>query len=266
MFRMHSAKSRFDASSAFNGPVWTTLLAALLRTRPASRETNGTGTVRGELELLRWAAGESRRVSLIPPRRGGEENNDEVDRCCWLCRTRRKAAVAPKALALGPLVAFARAVYVSLLARISRFIIADLTDPSSIPKELEAIGPSLAVPVQPLLEGSARPYAMFKDYWKYEWVLPVYRYEGLEPLATLAEKVIAPAEVKVKALAERRRMIEAELSTLLGLNPVLGRAVSIVQHPPANRQTSTDKIEAALNALLEDQRRSQNGHDELRPP
>jgi hypothetical protein len=102
---------------------------------------------------------------------------------------------------------------VSLLARMARFIIADLTDPSSIPKELEAIVPSLAVPVQPLLEGSSRPYAMFKDYWKYEWVLPVYRYEGLEPLlATLAEKVIAPAEGKVKALAERRHLIEAELT------------------------------------------------------
>jgi hypothetical protein len=102
---------------------------------------------------------------------------------------------------------------VSLLARMARFIIADLTDPSSIPKELEAIVPSLAVPVQPLLEGSARPYAMFKDYWKFEWVLPVYRYEGLEPLLlTLADKVIAPAEAKVKTLEERRRMIEAELA------------------------------------------------------
>jgi Pentapeptide repeats (8 copies) len=102
---------------------------------------------------------------------------------------------------------------ISLLARMARFIIADLTDPSSIPKELEAIVPHLAVPVQPLLEGSTRPYAMFKDYWKYDWVLPVYRYEGLEPLlATLPEKVIAPAEGKVKALQERRRIIEAELT------------------------------------------------------
>jgi uncharacterized protein YjbI with pentapeptide repeats len=99
---------------------------------------------------------------------------------------------------------------ISLLARMARFIIADLTDPTSIPKELEAIIPDLAVPVQPLLEGSSWPYAMFKDY---EWVLPVYRYEGLEPLlATLAENVIAPAEEKVKALQERRRMIEAELT------------------------------------------------------
>jgi hypothetical protein len=102
---------------------------------------------------------------------------------------------------------------VSLLARMARFIIADLTDPSSIPQELQAIVPHLAVPVQPLLEGSSRSYSMFKDLLKYEWVLPVCRYEGLEPLlASLAEKVIGPAEGKVKALQERRRMIEAELT------------------------------------------------------
>ena len=101
---------------------------------------------------------------------------------------------------------------VTLLARIARFIIADLTDPSSIPKELEAIVPHVAVPVQPLLEGASRPYAMFTDYWKYDWVLPVYGYTRLEPLlAALGENVIAPAEAKVKALQERRRMIEVEL-------------------------------------------------------
>ena len=102
---------------------------------------------------------------------------------------------------------------VSLLARMARFIIADLTDPSSIPKELEAIVPHLAVPVQPLIEGPARPFAMFKDLLKYDWMLPPYRYEGLDPLlATLADKVIAPAEAKVKALEEKRRIIEAELT------------------------------------------------------
>jgi hypothetical protein len=75
-----------------------------------------------------------------------------------------------------------------------------------------AIVPSLAVPVQPLLESSSKPYVMFKDYWKYDWVLPVYRYEGVEALlSTLADKVIAPAEGKVRALDERRCMIEAEL-------------------------------------------------------
>jgi hypothetical protein len=81
----------------------------------------------------------------------------------------------------------------------ARFIIADLTDPSSIPKELEAIVPSLTV--QPLLEGSSQPYAMFKDYWKYEWVLPVFRYEGLEPLlATICRAGHRPCRSKGESL------------------------------------------------------------------
>jgi uncharacterized protein YjbI with pentapeptide repeats len=102
---------------------------------------------------------------------------------------------------------------VSLLAHMARFIIADLTDPSSIPKELEAIVPRLAVPVQSLIEGSAQPFSMFKDLFKYDWMLRPYRYEGVDQLlATLADEVIAPAEAKVKALEEKRRMIEAKLT------------------------------------------------------
>ena len=46
---------------------------------------------------------------------------------------------------------------ITTLARLARFIVADLTEPSSVIKELEAIVPTLAVPVQPLLEGSSRP-------------------------------------------------------------------------------------------------------------
>ena len=54
---------------------------------------------------------------------------------------------------------------------------------------------------------------MFKDLRKYDWVLPIYRYEGLEQLLEkLPEKVIAPSEAKVKTLQERRRIIEAELT------------------------------------------------------
>ena len=104
---------------------------------------------------------------------------------------------------------------VTLLARMARFIIADLTDPSSIPQELQAIIPSVRVPVQPLLLEGSSLYSMFKDFdpQDFHWVLPVYRYkEPKQLLATLAENVIAPAEGKVKALEERRRMIEAELT------------------------------------------------------
>jgi hypothetical protein len=104
---------------------------------------------------------------------------------------------------------------VTLLARMARFIIADLTDPSSIPQELQAIIPSVRVPVQPLLLEGSSLYSMFKDFdpQDFHWVLPVYQYkEPAQLLAALAESVIAPAEVKVKALAERRRKSEEELT------------------------------------------------------
>src|SRR5690242_9651689 len=50
-------------------------------------------------------------------------------------------------------------------AHLCHFIIADLTSPSSIPEELETIIPTLAVPVQPLLDiAQQREFSMFKGY------------------------------------------------------------------------------------------------------
>jgi hypothetical protein len=95
---------------------------------------------------------------------------------------------------------------VRTLAHLARFIIADITEPRSIPQELQAIVPDLAVPVQPLLlEGSTGEYSMFQDLKrKHHWVLAVHRYRDLNDLlASVGEKVIAPAEAKVKELEKR---------------------------------------------------------------
>ncbi|MCK5661755.1 MAG: hypothetical protein KAH86_10360, partial [Methanosarcinales archaeon] len=92
---------------------------------------------------------------------------------------------------------------VSTLAHIARFIIADITEPRSIPQELQAIIPNLAVPIQPLiLEGSTGEYAMFQDLKrKYHWVLSIHQYNDLTCLLeSLEEKVIVPAEKKVQEL------------------------------------------------------------------
>jgi hypothetical protein len=85
---------------------------------------------------------------------------------------------------------------ISLLARMARFVVADITDAKSIPQELSMIVPDLpSVPVQPLLlEGSAE-YSMFEHFKRYPWVLETYRYPSLEHLiADLAEHVIGPVE------------------------------------------------------------------------
>jgi hypothetical protein len=93
---------------------------------------------------------------------------------------------------------------VSLLARMARFVVADITDPRSIPQELAVIVPDLpSVPVQPLLlEGSAE-YGMFEHFKRYPWVLQTYRYASSKRLiAGLGEHVIGPPENYARSVRE----------------------------------------------------------------
>ncbi len=102
---------------------------------------------------------------------------------------------------------------VSTLAHLARFVIADLTDPRSIPQELKAIVPALpSVPVQCLLHASQDAYAMFADLGGYASVLPPVRYRDLPHLLTMLDAdVIAPAERRVGEIAARRAAFEAQL-------------------------------------------------------
>ncbi len=104
---------------------------------------------------------------------------------------------------------------ISTLAHLARFIVVDLTDPSSAPHEVATVIPHTVVPVQPLLshepividgkEVERRAYSMFKDLQRrYHWVLPIYSYtDQTHLLATLQEHVIVPAEQKAQELAKR---------------------------------------------------------------
>lgn len=90
---------------------------------------------------------------------------------------------------------------VGILARVARFIIADLTPRKSIGQELQATIPHVSVPVQPLVNGSKKVYSLFPEFKKYPWVLPGYNYRHLsELLGALDDKVIRPAEEKAKEL------------------------------------------------------------------
>jgi pentapeptide repeat protein len=94
---------------------------------------------------------------------------------------------------------------ITLLARLSKFIIADLSEPASIPKELESIIPNLAIPVLPIIKSSEKPYSMFKDYWKYDWVLNIHKYDSEEDLLeSLSNNLLAACEDKLNELNQRR--------------------------------------------------------------
>ena len=85
----------------------------------------------------------------------------------------------------------------------ARFIVADLTDPSSIPHELATIVPFLrTTPVLPLWLAGTGGYSMFKDLRAYPWVLPIYEYEDPRALIASLPVVIEPAEAMAEAFRD----------------------------------------------------------------
>jgi uncharacterized protein YjbI with pentapeptide repeats len=88
---------------------------------------------------------------------------------------------------------------VETLARLARFVIADLTDPSSIPHEIAMIVPLLrTTPFVPIRLEGATGYSMFEDYARsYPWVLATRPYRDTPSLIEALPSVIEPAETMV---------------------------------------------------------------------
>jgi hypothetical protein len=93
---------------------------------------------------------------------------------------------------------------ITLLARMARFVVADITDAKSVLQELRAIVPDLpSVPVQPIILAQQEEPGMFDFYRHRPSFLNVHRYDSQEQLiADLGEKVIRPAELKVLDLQD----------------------------------------------------------------
>ena len=88
---------------------------------------------------------------------------------------------------------------ITLLARMARFIVADVSDAKAVLQELRAIVPDLpSVPVQPIILATQEEPGMFDFYRNFRSFLPVHHYASQDQLlADLGEKVIRPAELKV---------------------------------------------------------------------
>jgi hypothetical protein len=81
---------------------------------------------------------------------------------------------------------------------VSRFVIADLSDPKSVPAELQAIVPHFpSLPLVPIIEASQREYPVLDHILRRDSVSkPIVRYRDVKHLRSIIDQqVLAPAEV-----------------------------------------------------------------------
>ncbi len=118
---------------------------------------------------------------------------------------------------------------VQLLAGMSKFVIADLTDAKSIPQELSHIIPFFpSIPIRPILLKNEGVYSMYEHWEKFNSVLPIFYYEDkkdllnnlkveiLEVVENWKNKINRNTEAEKQILAQRKKFNE-----LKELNPEL---------------------------------------------
>lgn len=86
---------------------------------------------------------------------------------------------------------------ISTLAHLSRFVIADLTDPRSVPHELMSFVEQLpSVPLQPIIAKGQLPYSMFAHLQRYSSVLEIDEYGN--DLDDFAAKIVSRCEQHIQ--------------------------------------------------------------------
>jgi hypothetical protein len=97
---------------------------------------------------------------------------------------------------------------VRVLAGLSRFVIADVTDPQSVPAELQAAVSVAMVPFVPIIrQEQKKPYALLESLRTEhsDRVLRAFRYSSLDALVeALDKKIIKPAEARFAKLQAKK--------------------------------------------------------------
>ena len=103
---------------------------------------------------------------------------------------------------------------VKVLAGLSRFVIADITNPRCVPYELGATVPDYMVPFVTVLQRGQPAFGMFHDLpRRYHWALPLLEYQSAETLSAVFEsKVVAPALEKLEDVRRQKALLPARRS------------------------------------------------------
>jgi hypothetical protein len=86
---------------------------------------------------------------------------------------------------------------IKTLVGLCKFAIVDLTSPRSSPLELEATVKDYQVPFFPIIQKGEKPFSMFADFRKYNWMLwPPFEYRSRDDLIAGTESIIIKRALK----------------------------------------------------------------------
>lgn len=111
---------------------------------------------------------------------------------------------------------------INILAGLSLFVIADITNPKSSPLELQTTVPDYQIPFVPIIQVGEQPFARMVDLQrKYNWVMDTLYYDSIETLINaLKPAIIDPAIEKHNEL----RLFKAKESKIRSAKGFLDKA------------------------------------------
>jgi uncharacterized protein YjbI with pentapeptide repeats len=94
---------------------------------------------------------------------------------------------------------------VKTLGRMSRFVVADLTEDRRIAETLDAVVHFLpSIPIQPIGQAAREQIELDSHYLKYRWVLTFWPFQGADDLAArFSGEVVAPAERRAAEIRQK---------------------------------------------------------------
>lgn len=110
---------------------------------------------------------------------------------------------------------------IKVLAGLSRFIIADITNPRSSPLELQAVVPDYMIPLVPIIQQGEEPFAMFRDLrQKYgTWVLDPLEYDSVSGLLDVLDNAIVAPAIKLSEEIARQKAMEIRMRHVRDYKP-----------------------------------------------
>lgn len=91
-----------------------------------------------------------------------------------------------------------------ILAGLSKFVIADITQPRSIQQEAQAIIPNFEMPFVMLVQKGEQPWSMAVDHKTKEWVMGPAFYSDKDELVENLQRIVTKAEKRNKKLIKQK--------------------------------------------------------------